>query len=107
MKFIEQQTESPVALDLKEKELPLPEPGVNEHRRYFNHREEEREETPNGEATVLGDSVAEPRLVKVPVADYVAAANSTIPTDEEWTECLASAGYDSEQIAVILASGNF
>ena len=105
MKFIEQQTESPVALDLNKKELPLPEPGVNEHRRYFNHREEEREEPPNGEATVLGDSVAEPRLVKIPVADYVAAAHPTIPTDEEWTECLTSAGYDSEQIAVILSGG--
>ena len=105
MKFIEQQTESPVALDLKKKELPLPEPGVNEHRRYFNHREEECEETPNGEATVLGDSVAEPKKVKIPVADYVAAAHPTIPTDEEWTECLTSAGYDSEQIAVILSGG--
>ena len=106
MKFIEQQTESPVALDVKEKELPLPEPGVNEHRKYFNHREEEREETPNGEATVLGGSAAEPRLVKIPVADYVAAANATIPTDEEWTECLTAAGYDSEKIAVILTGGN-
>ena len=105
MKFIEQQTESPVALDLKEKDLPLPEPGVNEHRRYFNHREEEREETPNGEATVLGDSVAEPRLVKVPVADYVAASHPTKPTDEEWTECLTAAGYGSEQITVILSGG--
>ena len=107
MKFIEQQTESPVALDLNKKELPLPEPGVNEHRRYFNHREEEREETPNGEATVLGDSVAEPKKVKIPVADYVAAAHPTIPPDEEWTECLTAAGYDIEQIGVILSGGNF
>lgn len=107
MKFIEQATESPVALDVKEKELPLPEPGVNEHRKYFNHREEEREETPNGEATVLGDSVAERKKVKIPVADYVSAANPTIPTDEEWTECLTAAGYDIEQIAVILSGGNF
>ena len=100
MKFLEQATESPVALDVKEKELPLPEPGVNEH------REEEREEPSNGEATVLGGPAAEPRLVKIPVADYVAAANATIPTDEEWTECLTAAGYDSEQIAVILTGGN-
>lgn len=107
MRFLEQVTESPVALDVKEKELPLPEPGVNEHRKYFNHREEEREESPNGEATVLGDSVAERKKVKVPVADYVAAANPTTPTDEEWTECLTAAGYDSEQIAVILSGGNF
>ena len=107
MRFLEQATESPVALDVKEKELPLPEPGVNEHRKYFNHREEEREESPNGEAAALGDSVAERKKVKVPVADYVAAANPTTPTDEEWTECLTAAGYDSEQIAVILSGGNF
>ena len=44
--------------------------------------------------------------MKVPVADYVAAANATVPTDEEWTECLAGAGYDSEQIAIILSGGN-
>ena len=107
MRFIEQATESPVALDVKEKELPLPEPGVNEHRKYFNHREEEREESPNGEAAVLGDSVAERKKVKIPVADYVAAANPTTPTDEEWTECLTAAGYDIEQIGVILSGGNF
>lgn len=114
MKFIEQQTESPVALDLNKKELPLPEPGVNEHRRYFNHREEEREEPSTDEATVLGGSAAEPqsneaaepRLVKIPVADYVAAAHPAIPTDEEWAECLTSAGYDSEQIAIILSGGS-
>ena len=107
MRFLEQATESPVALDVKEKELPLPEPGVNEHRKYFNHREEEREEPSNDEATVLGDSVAERKKVKIPVADYVAAANPTTPTDEEWTECLTAAGYDIEQIGVILSGGNF
>ena len=41
----------------------------------------------------------------VPVADYVSAANATTPTNEEWTECLHGAGYDSEQIAVILRGG--
>ena len=79
---------------------------MNEHRKYFNHREEEREESLNGEATVLGGSAAERKKVKIPVADYVAAANPTTPTDEEWTECLTDAGYDSEQIAVILSGGN-
>ena len=109
MKFLEQATESPVALDVKEKELPLPEPGVNEHRKYFNHREEEREEYGNdGFAGNVGDSSesGDKKVVKVPVADYVAAANATTPTDEEWTECLTAAGYDSEQIAVILSGGN-
>ena len=105
MKFLEQQTESPVALDLNEKELPLPEPGVNEHRRYFNHREEEREATSSEQATVLGDSVAELQTEKIPVADYVAASHPTKPTDEEWTDCLCAAGYGSEQIAVILSGG--
>ena len=96
MKFIEQATESPIALDMNEKELPLPEPGINEHRKYFNHRSEERTgiEADGQESTVM-----------VPVADYVSAANATTPTNEEWTECLHGAGYDSEQIAVILSGG--
>ena len=105
MKFLEQQTESPVALDVKEKELPLPEPGINEHRKYFNHREEEREEGGNEGAAETDGSASERKMVKVPVADYVSAANATTPTNEEWTECLSEAGYDSEQIAVILSGG--
>lgn len=96
MKFIEQATESPIALDMNEKELPLPEPGINEHRKYFNHRSEERTEI---------EADGQESTVMVPVADYVSAANATTPTKEEWTECLHGAGYDSEQIAVILRGG--
>ena len=105
MKFLEKQTESPVALDVKEKELPLPEPGINEHRKYFNHHEEGREEGGNEGAADTDGSASERKMVKVPVADYVSAANATTPTNEEWTECLHGAGYDSEQIAVILNGG--
>ena len=102
MRFLEQATESPIALDMNEKELPLPEPGINEHRKYFNHREEEREESNNEGAADSDGSASERKVVKVPVADYVSAANATTPTNEEWTECLHEVGYDSEQIAVIL-----
>lgn len=105
MRFLEQATESPIALDMNEKELPLPEPGINEHRKYFNHREEEREESNNEGAANSDGSASELKVVKVPVADYVSAANATTPTNEEWTECLHGAGYDSEQIAVILRGG--
>ena len=85
--------------------MPLPEPGINEHRKYFNHREEEREESNNEGAANSDGSAKERKVVKVPVADYVSAANATTPTNEEWTECLHGAGYDSEQIAVILRGG--
>ena len=105
MRFLEQATESPIALDMNEKELPLPEPGINEHRKYFNHREEEREESNNEGAADSDGSASVLKVVKVPVADYVSAANATTPTNEEWTECLHGAGYDSEQIAVILRGG--
>ena len=105
MRFLEQATESPIALDMNEKELPLPEPGINEHRKYFNHREEEREESNNEGAADSDGSAKERKIVKVPVADYVSAANATTPTNEEWTECLNGAGYDSERIAVILRGG--
>ena len=96
MKFLERATESPIALDMNEKELPLPEPGINEHRKYFNHRTVERTEI---------EADGQESTVMVPVADYVSAANATTPTNEEWTECLHGAGYDSEQIAVILRGG--
>ena len=105
MRFLEQATESPIALDMNEKELPLPEPGINEHRKYFNHREEERGVGGNEGAGDTDGSETERKVVKVPVADYVSAANATTPTNEEWTECLHGAGYDSEQIAVILRGG--
>ena len=85
--------------------MPLPEPGINEHRKYFNHREEEREESNNEGAADSDGSAKERKVVKEPVADYVSAANATTPTNEEWTECLHGAGYDSEQIAVILRGG--
>ena len=85
--------------------MPLPEPGINEHRKYFNHREEEREESNNEGAADSDGSAKERKIVKVPVADYVSAANATTLTNEEWTECLHGAGYDSEQIAVILRGG--
>ena len=85
--------------------MPLPEPGINEHRKYFNHCEEEREESNNEGAADSDASASERKVVKVPVADYVSAANATTPTNEEWTECLHGAGYDSEQIAVILRGG--
>lgn len=85
--------------------MPLPEPGINEHRKYFNHREEEREESNNEGAADSDGSAKERKVVKVPVADYVSAANATAPTNEEWTECMHEAGYDSEQIAVILRGG--
>ena len=105
MKFLEQATESPIALDMNEKELPLPEPGVDEHRKDFNGGEEEREEGGNEGAAESDGSASARKVVKVPVADYVSAANATTPTDDEWTECLSEAGYDSEQIAVILSGG--
>ena len=105
MRFLEQATESPIALDMNEKELPLPEPGINEHRKYFYHREAEREESNNEGVANSDGSASERKVVKVPVADYVSAANATTPTNEEWTECLHGAGYDSEQIAVILRGG--
>ena len=105
MKFIEQATESPIALDMNEKELPLPEPGINEHRKYFNHREEEREEGGNEGAADSDGSAKERKVVKVPVADYVSAAHATTPTNAEGTGCRHGAGYDSEQIAVSLSGG--
>ena len=97
MKFLIESTDTPRSADVKKMELPVPAPGINEYRRFFNHREVEQ-----SQGGTDGDS-EQPVTVLVPCADYVAVQNPVEPTDEEWTECLTENGYTAEKIALILA----
>ena len=102
MKYLEESTDTPRTADVLDMELPLPQPGVTEHRKYFNHRTVEQERAETDAET--GEQSCE--KVEVPCADYVSVACDHVPSDEEWTECLASNGYDSERIGLILSHGS-
>ena len=102
MKYLEESTDTPRTADVLEMELPLPQPGVTEHRKYFNHRIVKQEQAETDAETGEQSST----IIDVPCADYVAVACSHKPTDEEWTECLSENGYDSERIGLILSHGS-
>ena len=99
MKFLNASTDSPRAKDVKRMRLPLPNPGTDEYRLFYNHRDVEHEEP--GE---IDEATGQPAIatVLVPTADYVAASCDHEPTDAEWTECLTGAGYSAKEIKAIL-----
>ena len=97
MKFLIESTDTPRSADVKKMELLVPPPGINEYRRFFNHREVEQSQ---GE---IDEDSGQPVPVLVPCADYVAVQNPVEPTDEEWRECLTEVGYTAEKIDLILA----
>lgn len=100
MKFLGKSTDSPRGAEVTKQTLPLPKPGTDEYRRYYNHREEEREE-PGGTDEATGEPTNV--TVKVPTADFVAASCDHEPTDEEWTELLTAEGFKATEIKKILA----
>ena len=100
MKYLGKSTDSPRGADVKKQTLPLSQPGTDEHRRYWNHREEERT-APGETAGETGEPSGE--TVKVPTADFVAVACDHEPSDEEWTECLTENGFTAKEIKAILA----
>lgn len=89
----------PRAKEVKRMKLPLPNPGTDEYRLYFNHRDEQQEQVvpdPDSGEPVIKD-------VSVPYADFVAAASETEPTDEDWTTLLKEQNYSDEEITKMLA----
>lgn len=92
VKFLTASTECPREASVKELTLPVPQPGMNEYRRYYNHRFVDREESVGEELTVI----------QVPVADFVAVVSDHTPTQEEWRNTLLSVGYTESQVNVIL-----
>ena len=89
MKYLGQFTDSPrVAEQGKEQSLQRPNPGENEHRVYFNFREETR----------IFEEVQE----VIPVADFVSCLSDTELTNEEWENLLKDNGFTQSQIDNIL-----
>lgn len=89
MEYLGQFTDSPRTAEHKKQVLPRPKQGKDEHRVYFNFREETR--------------VFEEETITVPVADFVACLSSSTPTDQAWRELLTANGYTEEQVTTILA----
>ena len=89
MKYLGQFTDSPrVAEQGKEQILQRPNPGENEHRVYFNFREETRS----------FDEVYE----IIPIADFVSCLSNQVPTNEDWENLLKDNGFTQSQIDNIL-----
>ena len=89
----------PRAKEVKRMKLPLPNPGTDEYRLYFNHRDEQQEQV------VTDPASSEPvvKNISVPCADFVAAASETEPTEEDWTALLKEQNYTDDQITKMLA----
>lgn len=93
--FLNESTDIPRGIDVKKMTLPVPKPGIDEYRRYFNHRIKEVEKTDvDNEEHVTEE---------IPCADFVAVQADHEPTDEEWRSVLTEQGYTDERIDVILS----
>lgn len=95
VKFLGVSTDMPREKEVKTMILPVPQPGINEYRRLYNHREVEQEET--------AEDNEQRAIVAVPCADFVVVQADHEPTVEEWRTVLSENGFTDEQIDVILA----
>lgn len=95
VKFLGVSTDMPREKEVKTMKLPVPQPGIDEYRRFYNHREVEQEET--------AEDNEQRAIVAVPCADFVAVQADHEPTAEEWRTVLLENEFTSEQIDVILA----
>lgn len=85
---------------MRSEKLPLPNPGTDEYRKYWNEHKVTRQQTENDPSAEDGKA----RTIEVTelTASFVAASCDHEPTNEEWKECLLGAGYTEEQINEIM-----
>lgn len=89
MEYLGKYTDSPrTAEQGKTQVLPRPKNGKDEHRIYFNFREETR----------VFEEVEE----VIPVADFVSCLSGQEPTTAEWDKLLKDNGFSQSQIDNIL-----
>lgn len=77
----------------------MPNPGIDEYRKYWNEHEVEQTDYSN-----MGEAGAKPKTITVLTASYVSVQADHEPTDDDWTECLTSAGYTEAKIKEILGN---
>ena len=89
MEYLGRYTDSPRTEEQgKTQVLPRPKNGKDEHRIYFNFREETR----------IFEDVEE----DIPVADFVSCLSDNQPTNEDWENLLKDNGFSQSQIDNIL-----
>lgn len=77
----------------------MPNPGIDEYRKYWNEHEVEQTDYSN-----MGEEGAKPKTITVLTASFVSAQADHEPTDEDWQECLKAAGYTNEKITEIFGN---
>lgn len=77
----------------------MPTPGIDEYRKYWNEHEVEQTDYSN-----MSEAGAKPKTITVLTASYVSVQADHEPTDDDWTECLKSAGYTDAKIKEILGN---
>lgn len=99
MKFLIASTDTPHIKGVVKEHLPLPEPGVDEYRRYWNEHE-----TQQTDYSTMMDPEAEPKTITVLTANFVSMQCDHEPSDEEWRQLLKEEGYNEEQINTIIGN---
>lgn len=84
---------------MRTEKLPLPNPGTDEYRRYWNEHEVTRQTESDAETA---DGSARTVEVTELTASFVSASCEHEPSIEEWKQCLAEAGYTEEKVNEIL-----
>ena len=100
MKFLVESTDTPHKSGVRSEKLPLPNPGTDEYRKYWNEHEVTRQQMENDQEAE--DGKARTTEVTEITASFVAASCEHEPTNEDWKECLQKAGYTDGQINEIL-----
>lgn len=98
MRFLTESTDTPHTSGQKREKLPLPNPGVDEYRIYWNEHETEVEDS----SVQRENPTDEPKMMTVITASFVSAENEAEPTDEDWKTVLTANGYTEEKINEIL-----
>ena len=94
VKFLVESTDAPHLATVKKETLKVPDPGMNEYRRYFNQRLEDVSQPDGNEGQTI---------TQINRADYVAIVADHDITDDEFKSCLSESGYSNEQITSIFA----
>ena len=99
IKFLAESTDTPHTKGVVNEHLPLPTPGIDEYRKYWNEHEVEQTDYSN-----MGEADAKPKTITVLTASYVSVQCDHEPTEEEWTACLQAEGYNDDKIKEIFGN---
>ena len=103
MKFLVESTDTPHTSGVRTEKLPLPNPGTDEYRRYWNEHEVTRQQTTESDVEVADGSARTVEVTEL-TASFVAASCEHEPTIGEWKQCLLEEGYTEDKVNEILGA---